>query len=52
MTDTLQERVNRAASTGKTAIQIHEAFRKQGLDIPWVAVLQAYTTWQQSQKKG
>lgn len=46
MADTLESRVAQMAERGMSAIQIHESFRKQGLDIPWVSVLAAFTQWQ------
>ena len=42
MADTLEQRIADLKRRGMTAIQIHELLRKQGLAIPWVAVLKAF----------
>jgi hypothetical protein len=52
MADTFEDRVAKLAALGRTAIQIHEQFRKEGLAIPWLSVLRAYQVWQAAKQSG
>lgn len=52
MPDTLADRVAKLAARGKTAIQIHQQFRDEGYNVPWLSILAAFQAWQKQKQAG